>query len=58
MNSPDKIIHRLIHDDYFKNVPQSEMELWIPKISIHVITCQNNKCKELRKDYGIIGTQG
>ena len=56
MNSPDKIIHRLIGTDYFNNVPKSEMDLWTPKITLHVIQCQKIKCKKLRKDYGIIGT--
>ena len=52
MNSPDKVLHRLIHTDkgaYFLNVPPSEMELFNPRIVTHIANCQDKKCKEMFK---------
>jgi len=51
-NSPKKVLSRLIHrgDDYFKLLPEDEIELWRPKLMEHIEKCQHPICKQFREN--------
>lgn len=55
MNSPEKVMHRLIHSDYFNHIGIDEIELFYPKIMIHLWTCDKAKCKRYRTN-GIVSS--
>ena len=40
MNSPDKVICRLINSDYFNYISDNDLELWKPRIQNHKSTCE------------------
>lgn len=48
LNSPAKILSRLIHEDVLRYIPQSELTLLAEKISIHKAYCQHSVCRQSR----------
>ncbi len=51
-NSPKKVLSRLIHrgSDYFRYIPEIDMELWKPKIMEHIEKCQHPLCKSYKEN--------
>ena len=52
--TPSQILSSLWHrDDYFKYVPVDDfVDLWMPKIEIHMRHCEHPKCKEQKELIG------
>ena len=44
-NSPNKVLSRCLHSDYFNAVSDYYLRSFIPKIYLHITRCQHVKCK-------------
>jgi len=49
-NSPEKVLSRLIHSDYFDLITPYGMKYFQPKIDKHMDKCKHPKCVQKKDD--------